>query len=106
MTKLTKLLRFTSVVAITAVFALAQPWGDTPGRLPAPTGALAVGRVTLLCEDASRLEPLDPNAAPRRIMVDVWYPAEPPAPQERPTEYLNIAAFERALGGNGLRKQL
>src|SRR5215472_7610944 len=43
--------------------------------LPAPTGPFAIGRVTLLCEDKSRLEPLDPNHASRRIMVDVWYPA-------------------------------
>jgi hypothetical protein len=63
--------------------------------------------LTLVCEDSSRVEPLDPNAAPRRITVDVWYPAEQSASKEdAPAEYLNVAAFERALGADGLRKQL
>ncbi|MCW5981378.1 MAG: hypothetical protein KIT09_25055 [Bryobacteraceae bacterium] len=94
------------VIAI-AVCAEAQPSGDHSGRLPAPTGAFHVGRVTLLCEDPSRLEPLDPNSAPRRIMVDVWYPAERSVSTEpQSAEYLNVAAFERGLGEDALRKQL
>jgi predicted dienelactone hydrolase len=102
----TKLLRFMSVFTTTAVFALGQPSGDTPGGLLLPTGAFRVGRVTLVCEDASRLEPLDPNAAARRIIVDVWYPTGSSGPQERPAEYLNVAEYERALGADGLRKHL
>ena len=40
-------------------------------------------------------------------MVDVWYPGEKSA-SAGPTsaEYLNVAAFERGLGADGLRKQL
>lgn len=82
--------------------ALAQPFGG----LPAPTGRFPVGKVTLLREDASRLEPLDATAALRRSMVSVWYPAEPSAPQERSSEYLDVAAFKRLLGARGTRKHL
>jgi hypothetical protein len=63
--------------------------------------------VTLICEDLSRIEPLDSNATVRRIMVDVWYPAERSTDEKKAsTEYLDVAAFERALGVDGVRKQL
>lgn len=39
-------------------------------------------------------------------MVDVWYPAERSASEKTSAEYLDVAAFERALGANGLRKAL
>jgi len=102
-----RVLTLTFLIITIAVCAVAQPSGDNPGRLPAPTGGFAVGRVTLLCEDPSRLEPLDSNAASRRIMVDVWYPAERSvSTQATAAEYLNVAAFERGLGADGLRRQL
>jgi len=105
MASVVRLLKFTSLIT-TAVCAVAQPSGDNLGRLPTP-GAFGVGRVTLLCEDSSRLEPLDSNAVPRRIMVDVWYPAERSASKAAATaEYLNVAAFERGLGADGLARQL
>lgn len=107
MASVVRLVMFTSLLITTAVCAVAQPSGDNRGRLPAPTGAFGVGRVTLLYEDSSRLEPLDSNAAPRRIMADVWYPAERSASTEATSaEYLNVAAFEPRLDADGLRKQL
>ncbi len=40
-------------------------------------------------------------------MMDVWYPAERSASkQAAAAEYLNVAAFERGLGADGLKKQL
>lgn len=85
----------------------AQPAEEFSRHLPAPTGPFGIGRVTLLCEDASRIEPLDPKLGARRIMVDVWYPAEPAASRGATTaEYLRVQAFERAIGADGLRKQL
>ena len=47
-------------------------------RLPAPTGPYAVGTLTLDLTDLSRSDPYAPDpASPRRLMVQVWYPAEP-----------------------------
>lgn len=97
---------FLPILAAAAVVALAQAPGESPGRLPAPTGAFRVGRASLVCQDASRIEPLDATAAPRRILVDIWYPAEPPASGGATgAEYLNVTAFERALGADGLKRQ-
>jgi predicted dienelactone hydrolase len=46
-------------------------------RLPAPTGPYPVGTLTLDLTDLSRSDPYAPDpAAPRRLMVQVWYPAE------------------------------
>lgn len=100
------LLLFVCLVISTTVRAAAQPTAGNPGRLPEPTGTLAVGRVTLLFEDASRIEPLDPKANVRRIMADVWYPAERSSKKEiASAEYLDVAGFERALGADALRKE-
>jgi len=60
-----------------------------------------------MCEDKSRIEPLDPNLGPRRIMIDVWYPAEPGAAKLPTTAaYLDVKAIESVIGPEGLRKQL
>ena len=76
-------------------------------HLPAPTGPFPIGRATLMCEDKSRVEPLDPNHASRRIAVDVWYPAESVETTLSPrAEYLNVKAIEGVIGAGAFRKQL
>lgn len=100
------LLMVASLIATTAVFVLAQPLDETSESLPVPTGTFRVGRVTLLCEDGSRIEPLDANAAARRMAVDIWYPAEPSESGGRLAAYLDIASLERALRIDVLRNQL
>lgn len=92
------------LLAIVSACPAAQLQGRAPGNLPAPTGRFAIGRVTLLCTDELRVEPLEPHRGPRRLMVDVWYPAT--SADGTPSEYLNVPAFEQALGTDGLRKQL
>ena len=72
--------------------------------LPVPTGPFAVGRVTIEIVDRSRLEPPSPDPSYRTLVVDVWYPAEKSDGPSAP--YLDAAAFERALGETGLRRQL
>jgi predicted dienelactone hydrolase len=72
--------------------------------LPAPTGPLAVGRVTVEWVDRSRIEPLSPDHGYRALMVDIWYPADASPGASAP--YLDAAAFERAIGAAGLRRQL
>src|SRR5262252_7862422 len=72
--------------------------------LPLPTGPYRVGRVTVELVDRSRIEPLSPDRRYRTLMVDVWYPAD--TSQGELATYLDAAAFERALGETGLRRQL
>jgi len=48
-------------------------------RLPAPSGPHPVGVRTFELEDASRLGVFTKADAPRRLLVRVWYPAEPAA---------------------------
>jgi hypothetical protein len=72
--------------------------------LPAPTGPLAVGRVTVEWVDRSRIEPLSPDHGYRVLMVDIWYPVD--ASSGASALYLDAAAFERAIGAAGLRRQL
>jgi len=72
--------------------------------LPAPTGPLPVGRVTVEWTDRSRIEPLSPDRSNRALMVDIWYPADASDAPRAP--YLDIAAFERAIGARGTRRQL
>src|SRR5215813_4821312 len=72
--------------------------------LPLPTGPYRVGRVTVELVDRSRIEPLSPDRRYRTLMVDVWYPADTSQGELAP--YLDAAAFERALGETGLRRQL
>jgi hypothetical protein len=88
-------------------YAVTQLSAGNADRLPVPSGPYGVGRVTLLCEDSSRIEPLDPSASVRRIVVDVWYPAGPsPSVESLRAQYLDVAAFEGALGNDRLRKHL
>ena len=72
--------------------------------LPQPTGPYAVGRVTVEWRDRSRIEPLSDDRGGRRLIVDIWYPAD--ASQGELAPYLDTAAFERAIGAAGLRRQL
>ena len=96
-----------SVAAAATIGIAAQSPSVGPGRLPVPTGPVGIGRVTVLYEDESRIEPLDPKLGPRRILVNVWYPADAPASKGVATaEYLDVAAFERVIGADGLKSQL
>lgn len=99
-------LRYVVVLAVAVAAARAQPLRDSAGGLPEPGGKFRIGRVTLVCEDPSRLEPLDPDSASRRIAVDVWYPADPPAERQQAAVYLDAAAFEQELGREKLASQL
>src|SRR6266478_1336160 len=96
-----------SVSVVAAIGFAARSPSVGPGRLPVPTGPFGIGRVTVLYEDESRTEPLDPKLGPRRILVNVWYPADAPASKGVATaEYLDVAAFERVIGADGLKSQL
>lgn len=101
-----KLSVLTIIVALvaTATCMMAQSSGIGPGRLPAPTGGFAVGRVTVRWTDASRVEPLSPTSGPRELMVDIWYPAD--STSGMPAEYLDVAGFEHAVGADALQKRL
>jgi hypothetical protein len=71
------------------------------GTLLSATGPFAVGKTTVHWTDQSRVEPLSPNREPRELMVDIWYPAEPS--NAVPANYLDAAAYERAMGTDGFQ---
>jgi len=74
------------------------------GALPGVTGPYSVGRVTVEWTDRSRMEPLAADHGYRTLVVDIWYPAEATSGAQAP--YLDVAAFERAIGAAGMRRQL
>lgn len=88
-----------TVVAVTSATDSAK--GPTLAGLPQVTGPFAVGKVTVHWTDESRIEPLSPDPEPRELMVDIWYPAE--AAVAAPANYLDAAAYERAMGPDGFK---
>ncbi|GAB4489507.1 MAG: carboxylic ester hydrolase [Anaerolineales bacterium] len=67
--------------------------------LPAPRGPYAIGTFTRLLVDQSRREIYSGQDEPRKLVMQVWYPAEPPAPEAKPTAWMpeaNIVAPEIA----------
>jgi pimeloyl-ACP methyl ester carboxylesterase len=70
--------------------------------LPLPTGPFSVGRVTAYWQDESRIEPLSATHEPRELMVDIWYPSEPP--EGAPAAYLDVNSYERALGAESFQR--
>ncbi|MCL9758821.1 lipase [Frankia sp. AiPa1] len=67
--------------------------------LPRPTGTYAVGRDTLRLIDSTRHDPWVP-AAPREVMVDVYYPAS--AADGTPAHYANPDEIHLYLAALGL----
>ena len=72
--------------------------------VPAVTGPYSVGRVTVAWTDRSRIEPLRADHGYRTLVVDIWYPAE--ATSGAPAPYLDLVAFEGAIGAAGTRREL
>jgi hypothetical protein len=66
-------------------------------RLPVPSGAFAVGTQTFYWEDQSRTEiyGTSPGESPRRLMVQVWYPAVKVAAQKAASYVDDPNAFSR-----------
>jgi hypothetical protein len=50
---------------------------DSVILLPAPTGHHAVGTLTALWVDSTRVDTLDGMRGPRPVRVHIWYPSEP-----------------------------
>lgn len=72
-------------VSTLAILAWRQPDRVT---LPAPTGALPVGRVFFDWTDEDLIDPLAPTeGTPRELPVWIWYPAAPVS-SAPPAEYL------------------
>jgi pimeloyl-ACP methyl ester carboxylesterase len=69
-------------------------------RLPEPTGASAVGRVTAVLDDPARPEPRSGGAASRRVGLVAWYPAQ--ADSGAPASYVpDLAGIRDALAASG-----
>lgn len=56
--------------------------------LPAPRGPYFVGTFTRLLVDESRLEIYSGKDEPRRLVMQVWYPAQPPPPEAKPAAWM------------------
>lgn len=72
-------------VLVVGVLAVAPVVALPPLTLPAPAGAssasyVAVGQLESEWTDPSREDPYLDDGTPRRLPVDVWYPAQAPAP--------------------------
>jgi predicted dienelactone hydrolase len=67
--------------------------------LPAPTGPLAVGRVTYYWTDEARSEPNTPDDNDRRALrVDVWYPADKSTSAEPALYMPDLKVLSKTLG--------
>ncbi len=89
-------------VAVFGVSGTDSAKSSAVASLPPATGPFAVGKVTVHWTDESRIEPLSPDHEPREVMVDIWYPAEPS--NAVPADYLDAAAYEKAIGADGFQK--
>ena len=76
-----RLLRLSSIAhalvvvgVCSACFAMKAP-PHAALSLPSPSGALAIGSVSLHLVDRSRWDPLAPTRTRRSLMVTLWYPA-------------------------------
>lgn len=56
--------------------------------LPAPRGAYAVGTFTRLLVDESRREIYSGRDEPRKLMMQVWYPAQLPSLEAKPAAWM------------------
>ncbi len=83
-----------------------QAGGAITNRLPSPTGAVRIGRVSYHWIDSARRELLASMVPSyRELMVDVWYPAETTA-GHAPAPYLvDLPAVETLGGQASARKQ-
>ncbi|MFC3383578.1 alpha/beta hydrolase family protein [Couchioplanes azureus] len=70
-------------------------WALPVPRFPEPSGPFAVGTTVVQWTDAARDEPGTPDAADRRsVVVQLWYPARPAAPDAPRAHYLGRTPAE------------
>ncbi|MEK3877080.1 alpha/beta hydrolase family protein [Paenibacillus sp. FSL M7-0420] len=75
--------------------------------LPEPTGSYAIGTIARELTDEKREETLTPQAGDKRkLMVNVWYPADPGQTEGKPKEHYPSALGEAISLVFGLPKQL
>ncbi len=84
-------------IAFLLVIATALPALLPVPAIPRPTGPFSVGTATYELIDPSRPELYSGREEPRRFMMQVWYPANPPADQKPALWMDSIAIFAPAL---------
>ncbi|MGC3945718.1 MAG: hypothetical protein QM762_14555 [Chryseolinea sp.] len=72
--------------------------------IPLPLGKYGIGHHHFEWTDSSRTEVLAPDGGPRKLVADVWYPAEKSPDTAVP--YLDTLAIYHALGKEGLQSFL
>ncbi|MFQ5408814.1 MAG: alpha/beta hydrolase family protein [Anaerolineales bacterium] len=79
-----------TVTLLLLAVAAFLPWAMPVPRVPAATGPYAVGTVTQHLVDSARRETYSGRSdEPRELMVQLWYPVEPPAPAAARAPYLD-----------------
>src|SRR4029077_8045841 len=82
--------------------AQSQAWNGAT-RLPALSGALAVGRAEFTWVDSTRTEPFAPSLSTRRqLVVHVWYPAEEGYSNETAEYIPHLTAIAAAIGDSAM----
>jgi predicted dienelactone hydrolase len=81
-------LRGTAAVAVALLLVSAPPVLVPVPELPEPPGPYGVGTTTRVVVDTARDEAYGDATGPRRLVMQVWYPAEPPA-DARPAPWLD-----------------
>lgn len=94
--------RLALLTAVVSTFLLstrlAGQTAPVPGQLPTPSGAFTVGRVAYDWTDSSRREVHASDSTSRRLIVHVWYPAQPTPSQTRRATYIeNFPAVQKVL---------
>jgi predicted dienelactone hydrolase len=79
----------------------AQSWSQL---LPEPSGKFRIGHYRFEWTDSSRTEPLADDGSFRRIVADIWYPADNAGAV--PVVYLDTVAISKFFGEKGLRSLL
>jgi hypothetical protein len=69
------LARSLGVIGLSAVVAL--PAVVPVWELPEPTGPYDIGTIETVITDTGRQDPYDPEGRARRLVLQVWYPADP-----------------------------
>ncbi|AXY76875.1 hypothetical protein D3H65_24050 [Paraflavitalea soli] len=91
------------LVFLVAVLTL-EPQRLWSQRLPLPSGKFSIGHHQLEWVDINRIEILAPDNMMRRLLADIWYPAENVT--GLPVPYLDTVMINRALGNKGLQSLL
>jgi pimeloyl-ACP methyl ester carboxylesterase len=99
--KFFRLLNFLGLLLVVLALRPQQSWSQ---QLLQPSGKFRIGYHRLEWTDNSRKEILAADNSMRRLVADVWYPAQESGRKNVP--YLDTLAIDKAFGSDGLQSLL